>query len=57
MVLFGPARSLEPGEWRLTCWRSPACRFARRIQRYPEGTVYQIWMPWVGVKLMVARSA
>lgn len=41
------------GEWRLSIIAIKRPHIATRTQRYPEGTVYQVWVAWLLVKLMV----
>lgn len=41
------------GEWRLSVRWVTRPRLARLVAHFEQGTVYQIWVAWVCVKLMV----
>lgn len=56
---LGQANRLhERGEWRLTTrWVTPFLWPTYRVDRFPEGTVYGLWVGWLFVKLMVKSDA
>jgi hypothetical protein len=41
------------GEWRLSIGSLRRRVFAKRVDRFPEGTVYRLWLWVVQIRLMV----
>ena len=47
------SRLVRPGDWRLSVQWLNRFRWTRRVDTFPEGTVYRLWLGVVLVKLMV----
>jgi predicted P-loop ATPase len=56
-ITLGTRRALTAvGDWRLTIRLLRRNRYQiwhRNVQRFADGTIYRVWMPFLLIKLMV----